>query len=466
MSKPICAISTPNGVGGIAVIRVSGDGAAACVDRIFRARKEGDNVSSQRSHTVKLGSIIDLENAQTELDEVVVTRFCAPHSYTGEEVVEIACHGSVYIQQRIVQLLLQSGCTMARAGEFTQRAFLNGRLDLSQAEGVADLISSTSAAGNRLTMRQMKGGVSNEIRALRDQLMHLSTLLELELDFSEEDVLFADRNELAALTTKIEQRIDQLTKSFAVGNAIKNGIPVAIVGQTNVGKSTLLNALVGEERALVSEIHGTTRDTLEDLLVINGLLFRFIDTAGIRETQDVVEQMGIDRSYQTISKAQIVLWIIDGSHHDASADRIAKQIRTHASASRILPVLNKADKIAKGERVGVMEQYRQEGMEQPIFISAKSGENLDALKLMLVQIAQIPDLSKADTYLTNLRHYEAFMNAQEALRRFHSNMSQNLSSDLLAEDLRACLEHLGEVTGQITSSDILQNIFSHFCIGK
>lgn len=459
----ITAISTAPGVGGIAVIRVSGKDAISNCNHIFRSKKKAFSLLEQAANTVSFGNIV---NAKDEtIDEVLVALFRAPHSFTGEDVVEISCHGSVFVQQQILHLLLENGCVLAQPGEFTQRAFLNGKMDLSQAEAVADLIASTSSASHRMAMNQMRGGFSTELMKLRTQLLNFVSLVELELDFNEEDVEFADRNQLKTLASDIEQVIDNLSDSFKVGNALKNGIPVALVGETNVGKSTLLNVLLNEEKAIVSDIHGTTRDVIEDAININGVTFRFIDTAGIRDTKDKIESMGIERTYQKIEQASIVLWILDCTqvteHIEWLTDRIAKR----SAGKKVILVFNKIDKIAEEER-DVLNLLFEQFEGERIYISARERINTEGLKKALIKAAQLPEITSADVVVSNIRHYEALQNAHSAICRVIDGIEIGISGDFLSQDIRECMHFLGEITGQISNDEILGNIFGKFCIGK
>lgn len=460
----ICAISTAPGVGGIAVIRVSGEGCFEVCDKLFKAKKKGHTIVAQKAYTMSFGELINPDTQET-VDEVVVAVFRTPHSFTGEDTVEISCHGSQFIQQEILRLLVSHGSRMAGPGEFTQRAFLNGRMDLTQAEAVADLIASKSAASNRLALSQMRGGFSSELAQLRAKLLHFVSLVELELDFSEEDVEFADRTQLSALTQQIHTVISRLLNSFSLGNAIKNGIPVALVGETNVGKSTLLNQLLHEERAIVSDIHGTTRDTIEDTITINGLQFRFIDTAGIRDTDDTIESLGIQRSFDKIEQAQIVLWLVDSSNTGNLKER-AQQILKHAEGKDTLVLLNKIDKV----ETATLEDIRHQLSDYPVRIleiAAKQGQHIQELEQQLVKCAQIPEISEQDIVVTNLRHYEALQNAERSIEMVENGLQTQISSDFLSQDIRECQHYLGEITGgEISSDEVLGNIFAHFCIGK
>ena len=459
----ICAISTAPGVGGIAVIRISGEQAFTACDAIFKPFTAGVTVSAMAPNTIRFGQIV----ADNELvDEVLVSVFHAPHSFTGENVVEIACHGSQFIQQEILKLVLAQGCRLAQPGEFTQRAFLNGKMDLSQAEAVADVIASQSRAAHRLAMNQMRGGFSNELLILRDKLLTFTSLVELELDFSDhEDLEFADRSQLNTLADTIEQKIAKLVNSFSVGNAIKNGIPVAIVGETNAGKSTLLNVLLNEERAIVSDIHGTTRDVIEDTVNIKGVLFRFIDTAGLRETTDTIENLGIERTYQAIEKANIVLWIIDTSQINNQEKWLSEEIMKRVEHTPLILVFNKVDKLSEGERLTLEQQFNDNRVPR-IFISAKERLHTDELQELLYNAAKLPELSDQDIMVTNMRHYEALQHAHTAIVRVQDGLNERISGDFLSQDIRECLHYLGEITGQITTDEVLGNIFSKFCIGK
>jgi tRNA modification GTPase len=461
-SSTICAISTPAGTGGIAVIRLSGKEAIQIADKVFHSPAKVKFLTGQAANTLHFGSV---RKGTETLDEVVVSLFRAPHSYTGEDVVEISCHGSLFVQQQILQLLIEQGAVLAQPGEFTQRAFLNGKMDLSQAEAVADLIASGNSAAHRVAMNQMRGGFSSEIKLLRDQLLHFTSLVELELDFSEEDVEFADRTQLIALSHTVEALIKKLTDSFRLGNVIKNGIPVAIVGETNVGKSTLLNALLNEEKAIVSDIHGTTRDVIEDTVNLNGVLFRFFDTAGLRQTTEVIESMGIERSYRKLEQSSIVLLVLDvTSPFDAMLTRIAG-IRKMVTTQKLILVTNKCD-LATEETRNNLSGIKLKKNESLVFISAKSKENLSALIQQMQSAISLDKVQAEDVIVTNIRHYEALTKALEAIERTISGLESNISGEFLSQDIRECLHYLGSITGQITTDEVLGNIFKHFCIGK
>lgn len=462
-SSTICAIATAPGTGGIAVIRVSGPRALEIVNSIYRPAREASEFLQQLPYTVSYGTVVTTEDET--IDDVLVTVFKAPKSYTGEDVAEISCHASIYIQQRILQLLLASGCELAQPGEFTQRAFLNGRMDLSQAEAVADLIASQSASTHRMAIHQMRGGFSNQLSKLRTHLLDFVSLIELELDFSEEDVEFADRSRLKELVGEITEQITHLADSFRVGNALKNGIPVALVGETNVGKSTLLNLLLNEEKAIVSDIHGTTRDVIEDNISLRGVTFRFIDTAGIRKTADTIENMGIERTFRKIEQAAIVLWILDATTLSEHMEWLTDKIHRKAEGKKIILVFNKIDKITEDERE-VLEQLFANYEGERIYISAKKRINTHALEEALLRASQLPEIHPGDLVVSNIRHYEALISARTAIQRVGEGLNSGLSGDFLSQDIRECIFHLGTITGQISNDEILGNIFSKFCIGK
>lgn len=461
LQDTIVALATPSGAGAIAIIRVSGKDAITLVNGIFRSIKNKD-LTTQKTHTLHLGHIVDGDRV---LDQVLVSLFKGPNSYTGENTVEISCHGSTFIQQQIIQLCLRKGAKMAQAGEFTMRAFLNGKLDLSQAEAVADLIASDNEASHQIAMQQMRGGFSSEIALLREQLLNFASLIELELDFSEEDVEFADRTQFKELINRIEFVLKRLIDSFAVGNVIKNGIPVAIVGEPNVGKSTLLNALLNEERAIVSDIAGTTRDTIEDELVIDGIGFRFIDTAGIRETKDVVESIGIQKTFEKIEAAKVVIYLIDGAKlNTESLDSIKvelEKLKNKYPLKPLLVVCNKKD-LLTGEQIGLYN----ENIENLMLMSAKANEGVEELKQALLGFVNTGALRNNETIVTNTRHYDSLLKALEEIEKVKWGLQTNLSADLMAIDIRQALYFFGEITGQVTNDELLGNIFANFCIGK
>jgi tRNA modification GTPase len=463
-NETIVALASPSGAGAIAVIRISGKNSILIASLVFQSVSRKD-ITKQKTHTLHLGYVAD---GPKIYDQVLLSIFKNPNSYTGEDVVEISCHGSVFIQQQIIQLLLRKGCKMAQPGEFTLRAFLNGKLDLSQAEAVADLISSDNEASHQIAMQQMRGGFSNEIAKLREELLNFASLIELELDFAEEDVEFADRTQFHDLLNRIEFVLKRLIDSFAVGNVIKNGIPIAIVGEPNVGKSTLLNALLNEERAIVSEIPGTTRDTIEDELVIEGIGFRFIDTAGIRETKDVVESIGIKKTFEKIEQAQVVVFLVDSCQ--LSVDQLKmeiEQIRNKYPHKTILTIINKKDLISS-EMLHLLEtQLTTENKQlQTLFISAKNKEGIDELKQTLLSFVNTGALRNNETIITNTRHYDSLLKALEEIQKVKWGLESNLSSDLMAIDIREALYHFGEITGEVTNDELLGNIFANFCIGK
>ena len=458
----ICAISTAAGTGGIAVIRVSGKDAIDITSKVW----QGKPIGQMPSHTAHLGRILGPDGYV--VDEVVLTLFRSPRSFTGDDTIEISCHGSVWIQQQIINLLIAAGCRMATGGEFTQRAFLNGRLDLSQAEAIADLIASSSQAAHRIAFSQMRGQFSHRLAQLREQLLEFVSLMELELDFSEEEVEFADRSRLLALATDIHTEISRLEQSFAVGNAIKNGIPVAIVGETNVGKSTLLNTLLHDDRALVSDIHGTTRDVIEDTIVIAGTLFRLIDTAGIRTTSDVVESMGIERTFRKLDQASIVLWLIDATAPTVDIHTTFTRIaNATADTTCIVPIINKTDLATANQLSAAADAIASHlPQAQSLQISAKSAIGIDTLQQRICALAALPQNDANEVIVTNARHYAALRSARQAIERAIDGLRNGLSGDFVSQDIRETMHYLGEITGEITPNDILGTIFSHFCIGK
>ena len=444
----ICAIATAQG-GAIGSIRVSGPEAITITGRIFTPAKSGKLLSEQKPYTLTFGRIY---NGEEMIDEVLVSLFRAPHSYTGEDSTEITCHGSSYILQQVMQLLIKNGCRMAQPGEYTQRAFLNGKMDLSQAEAVADLIASSSAATHRLALSQMRGGFSKELTTLREKLLNFTSMIELELDFSEEDVEFADRSALRRLADEIEEVIARLANSFSVGNVIKNGVPVAIIGETNAGKSTLLNVLLNEDKAIVSDIHGTTRDVIEDTVNIGGITFRFIDTAGIRETSDTIESLGIERTFDAISQLTL----------------LSDKILPRCEHKQLILVFNKVELINETQKNELASQFSEHiGSEiESIFISAKQRLHTDELQQRLVAAAHLPTVTQNDVIVTNIRHYEALTRALDAIHRVQEGLNANISGDFLSQDIRECIFHLSDIAGEVTNDMVLQNIFAHFCIGK
>ncbi len=459
----ICAISTSPGTGAIAVIRLSGSEAVSITEKIFRSSNKTKKLEDQPANTLHFGQIIFNNEV---IDEVVVALFREPHSFTGENIVEISCHGSVYIQQKLLETLVESGARLARPGEFTQRAFLNGKMDLSQAEAVADVIASSSAAAHKLALKQMRGGFSKEINELRDQLLNFTAMVELELDFSEEDVEFADRNELKNLAEKVERLLRKLKNSFQLGNVLKNGIPVAIVGETNVGKSTLLNALLNEDKAIVSEIHGTTRDVIEDVVNIHGTAFRFFDTAGIRETIDHIETLGIERTYHKLTEATVVLLVTDTQNpYSVVKSRIDKIRKRITNSQQLIIVANKID-AGKPETIEELENLKLRENEKRVFIVAREKQNLDELIDLMANAVNTDLLNQEDVIVTNARHFEILKNAHAAIDRVLNGLNTGITGDFLAQDIRECLHYLGEITGEITTNEVLGHIFKNFCIGK
>lgn len=470
----ICALATPAG-GAIGIIRLSGSNAITLTDKIFQSAN-GKSLEEAKPYTLHYGEIKDKDG--NTIDDVLVSVFRAPHSYTGENSTEISCHGSRYILQQVLHRFTEVGCRQAEPGEYTRRAYLNGKMDLSQAEAVADLIASTNKATHKMALSQLKGHFSNELSLLREKLLKMTSLLELELDFSDhEELEFADRSELQALAEEINHKITTLAHSFETGNALKQGVAVAIVGKTNVGKSTLLNRLLHEEKAIVSDIHGTTRDVIEDTTLIDGITFRFIDTAGIRKTDDVVENIGIERTFQKMEEAKIVIWLLDGQ---PSASEI-EEMKLKNQGKKLLVVFNKMDKLENDKLAfdkfthscgsDSSESEASEGesseAESPLFISARTGENVSSLEQALVKAADIPEITENDVIITSARHYEALLRAHDSLSRVLESMEMGMSGDIIAEDLKMVLEELGEITGgQISSQETLNNIFKHFCIGK
>lgn len=471
----ICAIATAQG-GAIGTIRVSGPQAIEITSRIFTPA-QGKPLAERKPYTLTFGKILSAKEQpngssapplEEVVDEVLVSVFRAPHSYTGEDSTEIMCHGSSYVLQQVMQLLIRNGCRSALPGEYTQRAFLNGKMDLSQAEAVADLIASSSAATHRLAMSQMRGGFSKELSTLRNQLLHFTSLMELELDFSDhEELEFANRDELLDLATHIKQVIARLAHSFSVGNAIKNGIPVAIIGKTNAGKSTLLNALLNEEKAIVSDVHGTTRDVIEDTINLQGITFRFIDTAGIRQTTDTIENLGIERTFQKMDQAAVILWMIDSTDTQGRYDELRSEILPHCEGKKLIILFNKSDLLLPIQKEELSALFADIEAEK-LFISAKKKENIATLEDKLIQATALPEITQNDVIVTNTRHYEALVRALDSIVRVYEGLQMGLSGDLVSEDLRQCIHELGEIVaeGGITSEETLQNIFKNFCIGK
>ncbi len=465
-NSTITAIATPPGNGAISIIRISGKNAITICDSIFKSATENKSLANQKANTIHFGTIT---KGKKIIDEVLVSIFKAPHSYTGENSVEISCHGSMYIQQKILELLIQSGTRMAQPGEFTQRAFLNGKLDLSQAEGVADLIASDSEAAHKIAFQQMRGNFSSEINMLRHSLLQFISLIELELDFSEEDVEFADRNALSNLLNKVSTMISRLVDSFEVGNVIKHGLPVAIVGNTNVGKSTILNILLHEERAIVSEIPGTTRDSIEDVINIDGISFRFIDTAGLRDTEDKIEKIGIDRTKAKIEQASIVLLVIDAGDTPDNIQKSIQLIKSYLNNKQLIIAVNKMD-LVNNKKPDISKSI-DSGNDDIVYISANPTQigthtNIDKLINALLKKVQFSYLKHNNVVISNIRHYEALQKSGDAIERAKAGLTNNLPTDLLAMDIRQVLHYLGEITGEITTDEVLGNIFKNFCIGK
>ena len=456
----IVALATPSGAGAIAVLRLSGNEAISIASGVFTS-VSGKDITRQKSHTLHLGHI---ESEGKIYDQVLISIFKGPNSYTGENTIEISCHGSTYIQQQIIQLLLRKGCRMANAGEFTLRAFLNGKLDLSQAEAVADLVASDNEASHQIAMQQMRGGFSNEIAKLREELLNFASLIELELDFAEEDVEFADRSQFHDLLNRISFVLKRLIDSFSVGNVIKNGIPVAIVGEPNVGKSTLLNALLNEERAIVSDIAGTTRDTIEDELVISGIGFRFIDTAGIRETEDVVESMGIKKTFEKMDQAQVVAYLFDATLFTENNNNLRTEIEKIKNQFPLKPLViigNKADKLSEEIKAYALQQ-----IPELLLVSAKEKNGVEELKDKLLSFVNTGALRNNETIVTNTRHYDSLLKALEEIQKVQYGLQSGIPADLMAIDIRQALYYFGEITGQVTNDELLGNIFANFCIGK
>lgn len=462
--ETIVALATPSGAGAIAIIRLSGANAISIASKMF-VSISGKDLEKQASHTVHLGNIMD---GSRVIDQVLATLFKNPYSYTGEDVVEFSCHGSAYIQQQIIQLALKKGCRTAKAGEFTLRAFLNGKMDLSQAEAVADLIASDNEATHQMAMQQMRGGFSNEIQNLRQELLNFASLIELELDFSEEDVEFADREEFQQLVTRITTVLKRLIDSFATGSVLKQGIPVAIVGEPNVGKSTLLNALLNEERAIVSDIAGTTRDTIEDELSIGGIGFRFIDTAGIRDTSDTIEELGIQKTFEKMHQAQVILFLINSNSFIQNKNSLPEviQLRDRFPSKPFLLVCNKIDSLDEKQKKHLRQRLIKLPETEILEISAKEKLGLETLKDKLLSFVNTGALRNNETIVTNSRHYDSLLKALEEMIRVQEGLDMNLTGDLLAIDIRQALHYFGEITGEITNDEVLGNIFANFCIGK
>ncbi|MFN8210359.1 MAG: tRNA uridine-5-carboxymethylaminomethyl(34) synthesis GTPase MnmE [Bacteroidales bacterium] len=463
-SETICAPATGEG-GAISVIRVSGSNSINICSSIFQPSVKGKNLTEAKGYTIIHGEIVDYDDT---VDEVLLSVFRSPNSYTGEDSVEISCHASSFIRQRILKLLIDNGAIAAQPGEFTQRAFMNGRLDLSQAEAVADLIASSSEASHRLAIKQMKGGFSTEISLLRAELLNFVSLIELELDFGEEDVEFADRNELLGIITNVRSITGRLATSFILGNAIKNGIPVAITGRPNSGKSTLLNLLLKEERAIVSDIPGTTRDFIEDTMVIDSIRYRFIDTAGLRETEDLIESLGIEKTKEKIAQSSVVLLVEEAGDSPEVINNRISQIRDIIAdpEKKLILVINKSDLVKEDYLLNLNAGIRKKEGEELLFISALKGEGIDNLRSVLRNIVDIRGKYEEDIVITNIRHYQALNNVSASLSRVEEGLKTGLAEDLLAVDIRQAIHYLGEITGEITTDEILGNIFKNFCIGK
>ncbi|HPP90069.1 tRNA uridine-5-carboxymethylaminomethyl(34) synthesis GTPase MnmE [Tenuifilum sp.] len=462
-TQTIVAIATPPGMGAIAVLRLSGERSLEITSSVFRPAKKGKSLKEQKAYTIHYGSIVD---GDREVDHVLVSLFRAPHSYTGEDVIEISCHGSTVIQQQLLELLVRHGARLAQPGEFTLRAFMNGKIDLSQAEAIADLIASTSETARRVALNQMRGGISNKLTELRNELLRFTALVELELDFSEEDVEFANRQELETLVNNIISEIDKLSASFSQGNAIKAGIPVTIAGKPNVGKSTLLNRLLNEEKAIVSEIAGTTRDAIEDTIHLGGINFRFIDTAGLRQTTDTIESIGIERAFAKIEKARIVLYIADAQNNTLEivdeVDNFASKITPTQS---LIVLVNKEDKSSQSHVDEIISALAGKGFKV-LAISAKAGHNVELLQQQLIAIGKADMPENEDVVVTNIRHYNALQSARTSLQQVLNGLHANLSGDLLAIDIHQAIDYLSEITGEISNDEVLGFIFSKFCIGK
>lgn len=469
INDTICALATPQGSGAIGIVRISGSGSIEIIDKFFSA-SNGRKMNETESNKMVFGTFSS--NGKL-LDECMVAVFRAPHSYTGETCAEIYCHGSSYILGEVLKALLAGGARMAEPGEFSKRAFLNGKMDLAQAEAVADLIASETEAAHNVAMQQMRGSFSNELKEMREQLLHLVSLMELELDFSEEDVEFADRSDLKLLVAKVLDKVSTLAESFSLGNVIKNGVPVAIIGATNTGKSTLLNTLLGEEKAIVSNIHGTTRDVVEDTMNLNGITFRFTDTAGIRETKETIEMIGIERTYMKLKQASIIIMVLDASRQEFFDDSLVNLTsRMNVGKQQLIIALNKSDMFGDGAIDVMVEQIKRLSSDlglSPIAvlpISAKNGVGIDELKSLLVSTQSSRTVDQNTTLVTNLRHYEALLDAQRALDRVEDGLNAGTPTDLVSQDIREALYHLGSIIGEINTDEILGNIFSKFCIGK